>query len=259
MKKKLLLFFILLSYLSGVAQTTTTQTTGGNVSSGSITMVRQTMGNANATYSVTTTQVALTATISATRTLTLPLANSVTAGKELSFIDEIGTITSTNNIQIKRAGSNTINGDTMLVFSSPYSFPKFVSDGSSKWTSAPGLTASSGTWTPTFTGFSVPPTVDNNEYSYIVLPDGKKQCTVSFNSYGGTQNSTGFTMTLPFAAKKYTVFVNMALDNATGLYARGIINAGSNIITFYSSPSGSGAWGGVGGKWAGFNLTYFVQ
>jgi hypothetical protein len=177
----------------------------------------------------------------------------------LSFVDEIGTITATNNIQVKRAGSNTINGDTMLVFSSPYSFGRFVSDGSSKWTSGSGMTVSSGTWTPTFTGFSVAPTIDNNEYTYIVYPNGTKECHVSFDSYGGTQNSTGFTMTLPYAAKKYTVFLCMALDNATGLYARGIINAGSNIITFYSSPVGAGSWAGSGNKWAGFNLTYFVQ
>ena len=216
---------------------------------------RQTMGAANATYSVNTTMVALTATIAATYTLTLPAANSVNTGTELLFVDEIGTITSTNNIKIKRTASDLINGDTIIVLSSAYSYSRLMSDGSSKWTLLLP-TQLTGTWTPTFTGFSADPTNVVARYSL-----NGKWCTLTCTMTSGTSNATGFTITLPFTARAVTVHSGaLAVDNGTGQGTplRVDLAASSNIATLYKTPAGT-AWTASGSKGCRMEFTYEIE
>ncbi len=73
--------------------------------------------------------------ISASRTLTLPAANSVNAGYSIIIVDESGSITSSHTLSIARAGSDLINGaSTSIVIASAYGGRVLVSDGVSNWT-----------------------------------------------------------------------------------------------------------------------------
>lgn len=75
--------------------------------------------------------VAVTSTAAA-RTITLPLANTVTAGFQLTVKDESGGAL-TNNITIARAGADTIDGATSNVINLNYGSRTVYSDGVSKW------------------------------------------------------------------------------------------------------------------------------
>lgn len=99
----------------------------------------QTFSDANVTVLAATTLAAQTGTLSASRTVTLPAASSVAAGKELIIADISGTVTATNTLVIARAGSDTINGTTSAVMAAPYGFRRLVSDGTSKWTFDGGI------------------------------------------------------------------------------------------------------------------------
>lgn len=218
-----------------------------------ITVSRQTMGDANATYSATVTQVALTATISATRTVTLCAANSFAAGTSVEFVDEIGTISSTKNIKIKRTSTNTISGDTMVALSSPYTSVRFVTDGSSKWTLINMTVATTNSWVPTFTGFSANPTVTT---WYEVR--GKVCYFAISNVSAGTSNATTTTFTLPVAPSSTaitSVIMSLQPYNNTAWVANGVakITAGTSTVDCYLSAFG--AWTNTGGK--SFNVSGF--
>ncbi len=89
----------------------------------------------NAAYQVLVTDrtVAQIGTLSASRTVTLPAASAVHAGKEVIVIDASGTVTATNTIVIARAGSDTIDGGSSSTITSAYGTRRLISDGSSKW------------------------------------------------------------------------------------------------------------------------------
>jgi len=93
----------------------------------------------NAAYTSVATgpgYIAQTGTLSASRQVTLPAANAVPAGTEIVVVDESGTVTTTNTITIAPAGSDTINGAaTAFSIIQAYSGRRFISDGTSKWTS----------------------------------------------------------------------------------------------------------------------------
>jgi hypothetical protein len=188
-----------ISVLKGTADNANYGTTAGTVLEGSFFPQRETMTDANKTFSTGKTEVYLTASLTAARTLTLPAASAFTAGTELIFIDEIGGITSTNTVSVTRAGSDTINGlSTAFTLYTPNVVFKLVTDGVSKWT---GGVVSSNTdglykdWIITYTGFSVNPTSVVSRYMQI-----GKLCHFWINATAGTSNSTSFTITLPVPA-----------------------------------------------------------
>jgi hypothetical protein len=76
----------------------------------------------------------------AARTITLPLAAAVTAGRFYVISDVTGSGAS-NNITINRAGSDTIHGDASYVIETAYGTVTLVSDGTSKWQIAGGTVA----------------------------------------------------------------------------------------------------------------------
>lgn len=97
-------------------------------------LVRQTFANADVTLSAGTTYLAQTGALSASREVTLPLANSVPAGHRIILADESGTATVSNTLQLVRAGSNIINGQTTLqVITSPYGQAAITSNGANDW------------------------------------------------------------------------------------------------------------------------------
>lgn len=77
------------------------------------------------------TYIGVTST-AAPRTITLPAASAVPAGKTFTVKDESGAAV-TNNITVSRAGSDTIDGATTKVINTNYGGVTLYSDGVSKW------------------------------------------------------------------------------------------------------------------------------
>jgi hypothetical protein len=97
--------------------------------------VRSTFSNTNKTMSTTEMYVAQTGTLTAPRTVTLPAASLVPAGRGRIVTDESGTCTATNTLSIARAGGDTINRATSpYIITSPDTLTVVVSDGVSNWT-----------------------------------------------------------------------------------------------------------------------------
>jgi hypothetical protein len=92
------------------------------------------VGNANYTILVTDVHVDLTATLAtSSKTWTLPSAASYGAGRILRLTDSFGGITGTFNLNISRAGSDTINGLTTLGLVTPGAMLLLMSNGGTKW------------------------------------------------------------------------------------------------------------------------------
>lgn len=102
-----------------------------------------------------------------------------------------------------------------------------------------------GTWIPTWTGFSVDPSNVTARYTLI-----GKLCTVHLHTAtGGTSNTTAMTFTLPFTAANTVVqvFSTVVINNGTAQAGRIQTRANSNIADAYATP-GAGAWTASGGK-----------
>lgn len=99
---------------------------------------RTAVNDADYTIPATDNVVAVTA-LTASRTLTLPAANSVNAGQEIVVVDEAGAVTPANTIVISRAGSDTIAGTTSTTITTAYGWRRLISDGSSKWSFDGGI------------------------------------------------------------------------------------------------------------------------
>lgn len=95
---------------------------------------RTTFSNADYTAVATDKFVAQIGTLTLPRTVTLPAANAVNAGFELTISDESGSVTGVNVIIISRAGADTLNGGTTVSIPTAYGSYSVVSDGTSKWT-----------------------------------------------------------------------------------------------------------------------------
>lgn len=234
-------------------------TTSGTVLEGSFFPQRETMIDADKTFSSGKTEVYLNATLTAARVLTLPSASAFTAGTELIFVDEIGGITSTNTVSVARAGSDTINlSATSFVLYTPNVVFKLVTDGVSKWTG--GVVSSNSTgqyqdWTPTITGFSALPSSVSARYSV-----NGKACTCYYLSTAGTSNATTTTVTLPFNASSSSLQYMLIQSTNSGATAPGLLvtRLGSNVADLYASIAG-GAWTASGAKNFRFSITYEIQ
>ena len=101
--------------------------------------LRETMVDSNKTFSAGKTAVYTTVVFTAPRTITIPLASAVSAGRQIIIDDEIGGVTSTNTLTVTRAGSDTINGASTFILNKTYGVVRLISDGVSKWTTDPGF------------------------------------------------------------------------------------------------------------------------
>lgn len=92
-------------------------------------------GHGDSSYTILATDryVYTNANFTASRTWTLPAANSVNAGGRLLIADLQGTITATNTLVISRAGSDTIDGGTSATMDVAFQSAILISDGVSKW------------------------------------------------------------------------------------------------------------------------------
>ena len=72
--------------------------------------------------------------ISAARTVTIPAANTVDAGKRITVVDASGACSAVNTITLARTGADTINGAASAVLNSAYGRITISSNGVGKWT-----------------------------------------------------------------------------------------------------------------------------
>ncbi|NBW09917.1 MAG: hypothetical protein EBR82_18015 [Caulobacteraceae bacterium] len=100
-----------------------------------VTSVSMTDANLSVSAFSGRTIVNVTAALTTTRTLTLPAANTVTAGSVVQIVDRFGQgVANVNQITVARTGSDTVNGATFVTLRSlQWRSYAFVSDGSSSW------------------------------------------------------------------------------------------------------------------------------
>lgn len=121
-------------YFTNNSGTSVQITNGGSVVSTptTVTSLGTTSVNSNITIAPSDTFVYVITDTTTARTLTLPLASSVAAGRMYIFKDKDG-LTDTNNITIARQGSDLIDGATSSVMSSNFEARMVVGDGVSNW------------------------------------------------------------------------------------------------------------------------------
>jgi hypothetical protein len=118
-------------------------------------------------------------------------------------------------------------------------------------------------WTPTFTGFSTPPSATQ----FFRFRISGHACTLAFDTgSGSTSNAATFTMTIPVTAAtvaawtaNWEAVLMVMYDNGVLLTTsgRGTITEGGTTVDFYSN-SGNGAWTAANGKRARSMLTYEI-
>lgn len=217
---------------------------------------RESMGDADKTFSAGISEIYLGSTLTAPRTLTLPAANSLPAGGELIFVDEVGGITATNTVTITRAGADTINGSTTSIVSVTNAITRLITDGTSKWTANVAVPYVQGSWIPTWTGFSADPT--SVSATYILIG---KFCWVSLTGVAGTSNSTALTVTLPFTSKYTRPGISLGLtSNNTSSFSdgRGDLAASSSVLTCYIAQAAT-AFTNSGAKMVRLNFGYEIE
>ena len=102
-------------------------------------MSRTAMLDANLVGVTTDVNVCTSIAFTVARTYTLPAANSVPIGWEITVQDELGTVTSTNTLTILRSSTDTIDGATTEVLVAPYAWRRFISNGVDKWSFDKGV------------------------------------------------------------------------------------------------------------------------
>lgn len=121
-------------YFTNTSGTAVQITDGGSlVSSPGNAQIFETQSvGASLTISPSDTFVYLVVDTTADRTITLPLANAVSAGRIYIIKDSSGQSLD-NNITLAAAGSDTIDGETSQTLNSNYGSWTIVGDGSSNW------------------------------------------------------------------------------------------------------------------------------
>ena len=188
-----------------------------------------------------------------TGTTTITSFGTVQAGTTIKVIfDGILTLTHNATSLILPGGANIITGagDSALL----------VSEGSGNWKCMFYQSAGSGlgTWTPTFTGYSVIPSTYTAGY-YL----SGNLVTVSYSTDGttGTSNATSLTITLPFISKYTNFGIPVIVQNSGATkdgVGRMVLTSGSNIASFNLTP-GAGSFTSSGLKNVWFNISYVIQ
>lgn len=113
--------------------------TGAAIAQSKIDQGVQTFSNADAVIAATTRVLIQTGTLTAPRTVTLPAANAVPAGTEITVMDISGSVTATNTLTVQRAGSDALNAGTSESITMGYSWRRFRSNGTNLWSFDAGI------------------------------------------------------------------------------------------------------------------------
>lgn len=121
-------------YFTNSSGTAVQLTDGGSVvtSAGALQTVETQAVSSNITISPSDTFVFLSVDTTAARTITLPLANSVAAGR-IYIIKDVNGTSNTNNISISLQGSDTIDNESSYTHNSDLGSFWVIGDGVSAW------------------------------------------------------------------------------------------------------------------------------
>lgn len=205
--------------------------------------------SASAASSSTVNLAALTGNyVHITGTVTITSFGTVQAGAERCIVFD-GSLTLTNSANlILQYGANIVT--------QPNDIAVFRSEGSGVWRMTSYTeTVATGTWSPSWTGFSVNPTTVYARYTLR-----GNVCTVWFKATTGTSNATTKTLTLPFAALDADVRSLQSIIN-NGANNGGLIQTavGSNVLTAYATIA-AGVWTASGGATVYLDgFSYIIQ
>lgn len=173
---------------------------------------------------------------SADYNVTLP-AVSGNSGKMLMFK---GSPALTKVVTLLQNSADTIDGATSRPFAA-YGELWLLCDGTN-WIVVNEV-GSWIPWTPTYTGFTTPPTGIGR-----YRRQGKAY-TIELVSGTATSTQTFFTATLPagVTAKQSSGWLMQAANNGGGIAGRALLTAGSNVVTMATSAAGA-AWTASGLK-----------
>lgn len=121
-------------YYTNSSGTAVQITSGGSVvtSAGALQTVERQAVSSNITIAPSSTFVFLSVDTTAERTITLPLANSVAAGR-IYIVKDVSGNANTNNITVAVQGSDTIDGESSFVYDSDLGSVWLIGDGVSSW------------------------------------------------------------------------------------------------------------------------------
>jgi len=165
--------------------------------------IDQVTGHGDSNYTILSTDrnVFTTAALTATRTWTLPAANSVNAGQSILIADLAGGVTSSNLLTVQRAGTDTINGTTSVSLSAASTSVEVISDGTSKWYAVQSSSGGGGGGASSFKRYEYTATagqttfsgadVNSNTLLYtpgfvIVTVNGDAMATADYTATSGT-------------------------------------------------------------------------
>lgn len=192
-----------------------------------------------------TIQVIYMRNVSTPQTLTIPL-NVFPVGSFITVVQDTTAVTTVAGA----AGVDIVGRLTLTQKESAV----FHQRSSNTWVRLGGEEGVWTTWTPTFTGFSVDPTVSA---SYRI--EGKKLFIHMTTTANGTSNATTFTITnLPVAPVYQTIRLCYITNNNVPAAGRYVITAGSTTMTFSATPA-AGAFTASGGKGAGFEAVLEID
>jgi len=189
----------------------TGQTTAAAARASSGLNVESYTGHGDSIYTILSTDrvIGTTAAFTASRTWTLPAANSINPGQEIVVADYFGGVTSVNTLVIARSGSDTINGATSATINAAYGAYRLRSDGVSKWSalisSATSSGSSQGIKTPLDSGAAC---------------DGTTDDTTALQTWLDAIKTNAFTGWVP--AGKTCIYTGLlSLSSGTTIYAYG--------------------------------------
>lgn len=187
-------------------------------------------GNSNYPILPTDRTVGTSAAFTASRTWTLPAANSVNPGHEIIVADFQGTVTGTNTLVIARSGSDIINSvATSVTISAANGGYLLRSDGVSRWT-AQAFTAGTGITSVTCgTGLSGG-TFTTSGTCALALTNAFTQ--VSLGDPTGTISPTAVMMGLGGTCKITLIYSGRVEVEITGS-SQNSVNAATNTFTAY--------------------------
>lgn len=185
-------------------------------------------GNTNYNILTTDKTVATNAALTAPRTWTLPAANSVNPGYEISVTDHFGGVTPTNKIIVAAFAGDTVNGAASVDIDTQYSTKKFISDGTTKWTA----TISSGLAGGDLSGTYPNPTVvwANGYPTYDVRYALSGSGVLSFNTRTGAVTSQAGDYTTTIVAEGTNLYYTQArFDTAFAAKTTTNLTEGTNL------------------------------
>ncbi len=197
----------------------------------------------DAIYTILSTDrtVGTTATFTASRTWTLPAANSVNAGQEITVADYFGGVSSVNTLVIARSGSDTINGATSVTINRAFDGFRLRSDGTSKW-SADTVSANTNVSLTTASNALVADVTMSNTSTYFDGPSMAQGATGVWYASGNVTLVTNGSQSDRVSCKLWDG-TNSAVDSTSVLVGIGSTTAtgGVNVALhgIISAPAGN--------------------